>query len=98
MSALQIKGHAAEVPCLKQERRDFDPRLSHRYFLNFSNPSNHTRPWGLLKFQQKLVPENFSKGKTRPVCKADSLTAIFKPSVQTMRDPHHLTNIKASAA
>jgi hypothetical protein len=45
----------------------------------------------MLSLYQKLVPEEFSGDKARPVRKAGNPTALFKPIVQTMWDPQHLT-------
>jgi hypothetical protein len=41
--------------CYKPEGRGFETRWGD--FLNLPNPSCRTRPWGLLSFQQKWVPE-----------------------------------------
>jgi hypothetical protein len=39
------------------------------------------RPRGLLSLEQKLIPEDISGDKARPVRKVDNLTAIYEPVV-----------------
>jgi hypothetical protein len=65
--------------CHKPEGRGFDSRWSE--FLNLHNLSGRTRPWDLLSFWQKWVPEMFLGSKVRLVRKADNLTAIYEPIV-----------------
>jgi hypothetical protein len=43
----------------KQEGRGFETQWGE--ILNLPNPSDRTRPWGLLSLQQKWVPETLKK-------------------------------------
>jgi hypothetical protein len=68
----------------KPEGSGFETRWGE--ILNLHNPPGRTRPWGLLSFQQKCVPETLNKimfvgSKVRPVRGADNLTAIYEPIV-----------------
>jgi hypothetical protein len=48
-------------------------------FFNILNPSSCTM--GLLSLWQKWVPQDLSKGKARPVRKAENLITIYEPIV-----------------
>jgi hypothetical protein len=73
--------HLVEAPRHKPEGSGFESRRVH--FLNDLILLAPPQPWGRLSFSQKWVPGIILGGKRRPVRKADNLTAICEPIVQT---------------
>jgi hypothetical protein len=64
----------------KPEGRGFDNRRAE--FLNLSNPSGRTRPWGFTQPLTEMSTRNikmFLESKARPVSRDDNLTAICEP-------------------
>jgi hypothetical protein len=51
------------------------------FFPRLSNPSSRITVMVFAQPLRERVPENLSRGKERPVCKADNLTTICEPIV-----------------
>jgi hypothetical protein len=76
--------------CYQPEGRWFNTRWGQ--FLNWPNPSSRTRPQGFTQPLTEMSTRNikiimFLGSEVQPVRRADNLTTINEPIVQTMWDP-----------
>jgi hypothetical protein len=68
------------------------------FFSMYLNPSSRTMAMGSTQPLKEMSTRNLRSGKTRPVRKADNLTAINDQVVQKMWDPRRFTLLWASTA